>query len=1459
MLTMAGLLVAATLWPLAMTGAGIRGVVEARIAEALQGNCRLGSLRWNGWNRVELRSLSVDARDWPESAREVIHVDSLRADFDPLALLWGQLDLRNVEADRVLVRAVERPVTINGRDGRELNVMKLELPEGGAGGAAPDVRVKDLQFEMGSLRPDGTVLQVGTRHYDGRLWRSPEGSAPWHASLVQTLPRAERPVQLTVDFSDEDFRYELTVSNFKLEPGLQSLLPEAGRHFWTQFGIAGSVDTLRLSGDKTRPVDTARLEVSDIDITLPIPGVESIWARYSDGKLEREQGAPQIHVTKGVFSFSKWRVEAVQIHGTITSSDPAARAATLPIEMTFWLDLERGRVQEWGTMPPEEWLESALALAPFQVRVDIPSYEINAVPGEPAPRLELPRTAAEILANFEVKEGAVSITATATRGDPAWPAGTGPGAAPPVVVPVPAEITATGEIYINRGTGGYFKFPYTLRDVQGHISFTDKVVSVDYLRGKGSRGAEISISGTVLEPGDDAGVDLRITAAKAPIDSVLEDSLRYSPAQQFLKVLFYRPAMESLLAAGLPARQVQQMRREREDLLGALSALPAAPAPGSAEAAERERLSRRLQQLAAVDWLQDFELGGWCKLDLNVKRAVRGGEHVTTTGRITLIETDALCKELPYPLHVLGRDVVGDEAATITVEDERILLPPGGLRLRLPGGGSGALEGVVEIPRGPDGERVVDPRVTVTTRNDSINDLLLAALPPSQPGDLHSPPPAGWPGAVHSTAAELLRAIGLAGDLDSTIRLAGDGRGGIGWSVRGELRHGTASPRASVGTELAESGLEWPEGFELTDCTASIEVDPTSARLVSFRGSRFDGVVTGFGETSLVDSRRSLSMAFHRIDLGEYLVNLLPQRQRKEGQDFWKDHRPEGTFSALLGWSQDVEGRRDRRLKMWTDGLSFDAVAPQGSVEGPARRRVTVTQEGGSLELHNRRVDVDHLTVMLAEEGIPGSRLRLDGAYGVPGDEERLELEGQWECGRLDSALLMETLSLVGADGAVAAARRTHPVGSVDAAFWTASDERGPDFRVSIEPRWVGATLDGAQAQLAFDGGRVTAAPGRVHLDQLFGRTPGGSFWLAGQLEGATADRIERGRLEMAFRGWNFGDAEAAFLPPRVRTAMQAVSLSLPGPVAVDDAVIAFERLPDGSYATSFDGVAQATGASFRSGIDFTELDVSARIHVPREGGAIMDLAAPRYRAAGWEVRDGAAHVTVTPGAGDVVVRDVTGFVSQGRASASAIVDLRDRRYSCAVALVGADMAGLQTSGAPGFGAGSSSQRAWSEGRLDGSLSIGGPLDVADSAEGRGLVSIRDGRMAELPLTMSILQLSQFMLPINTALDRGDIRFHVDGPTIQFERFDLTCATLQFIGQGHMDISTNEISLRFRNRGTLPVWSDLFGAVTDTLYAIDVTGTFAAPKVTVAPLPPLSPAGPAPQPRTVATGAQPSP
>ena len=34
MLTMAGLLVAATLWPLAMTGAGIRGVVEARIAEA---------------------------------------------------------------------------------------------------------------------------------------------------------------------------------------------------------------------------------------------------------------------------------------------------------------------------------------------------------------------------------------------------------------------------------------------------------------------------------------------------------------------------------------------------------------------------------------------------------------------------------------------------------------------------------------------------------------------------------------------------------------------------------------------------------------------------------------------------------------------------------------------------------------------------------------------------------------------------------------------------------------------------------------------------------------------------------------------------------------------------------------------------------------------------------------------------------------------------------------------------------------------------------------------------------------------------------------------------------------------------------------------------------------------------------------------------------------------------------
>jgi len=212
-----------------------------------------------------------------------------------------------------------------------------------------------------------------------------------------------------------------------------------------------------------------------------------------------------------------------------------------------------------------------------------------------------------------------------------------------------------------------------------------------------------------------------------------------------------------------------------------------------------------------------------------------------------------------------------------------------------------------------------------------------------------------------------------------------------------------------------------------------------------------------------------------------------------------------------------------------------------------------------------------------------------------------------------------------------------------------------------------------------------------------------------------------------------------------------------------------------------------------------------------------------------------------------VEVPRLDGEIASGSASAGVTVRIDSTRadggdYEVWFRLVGAQLSELPAHPPqlpPGIARDSSVASA-ATGRVDGELLVGGSLNWPDRRAGRGRVEIRDGRMAELPIALSLLQVSQLMLPLTTSLDRGDIRFHIDGERLFFERFDLTSPTIEFRGTGELDLETDQLALRFRNRGTVPVWRDLFGAVSDALFAIDVTGTLSDPSVSVAPLPPFN-------------------
>jgi hypothetical protein len=69
----------------------------------------------------------------------------------------------------------------------------------------------------------------------------------------------------------------------------------------------------------------------------------------------------------------------------------------------------------------------------------------------------------------------------------------------------------------------------------------------------------------------------------------------------------------------------------------------------------------------------------------------------------------------------------------------------------------------------------------------------------------------------------------------------------------------------------------------------------------------------------------------------------------------------------------------------------------------------------------------------------------------------------------------------------------------------------------------------------------------------------------------------------------------------------------------------------------------------------------------------------------------------------------------------------------------------------------------------------------------------------------------------------------------------LACETLRIEGGGEVRTADGALALRLRNRGTLPLLSDLYGVVADQFFAIDVGGTLVAPEPRLTPVPVLAP------------------
>ncbi|MEC8817598.1 MAG: hypothetical protein VXX30_00785, partial [Planctomycetota bacterium] len=77
----------------------------------------------------------------------------------------------------------------------------------------------------------------------------------------------------------------------------------------------------------------------------------------------------------------------------------------------------------------------------------------------------------------------------------------------------------------------------------------------------------------------------------------------------------------------------------------------------------------------------------------------------------------------------------------------------------------------------------------------------------------------------------------------------------------------------------------------------------------------------------------------------------------------------------------------------------------------------------------------------------------------------------------------------------------------------------------------------------------------------------------------------------------------------------------------------------------------------------------------------------------------------------------------------------------------------------------------------------------------------------------------------------------IEGNRMVFDEFYLTSAGLRLDGTGEMSLKDWELALRLFPRGTIPLFSDLIGTVTGTLYAVNVEGTIDDPRASLEALP----------------------
>ena len=1375
----------------------LEAIARPQIEATLGGEVEIGRIRWLSFDQLEVNDLVGQAPGWSGPAGEVIRIDRAVLDIDSAALRSGRFNITAVEVEGMRIRFAERieqPGVFN------FESLQPIAGEGSLGVPPKKIKVLDFLMEMGSSSK-GRWTRTGIVDFSGALDADEEDPRKLFFQFV-TGSMAETKAVMKGSFNTKGLTFNGAISDLEINENLIGMLPMELREATATMNLEGRVKRITASWDGEDSV-TASIDLGNAGMIIP-PNLESSWSRLSAGLVTPVTAPPLMQINSGTLELFDNTIKLSRFVGRMSDQDEGADS--IPVEIGFEMNLAQALdgIREWNN--PQKALENAFAISPFILRIDVPDFEID--PSRNG--VVLPTAAARAFSEFGIESWMVNVTVEMVRGVPERSESNQFS---------PAELLTKGTVNVRDGAGRYSRFPYPLQDVKALITFSDELVEIAHLIGRGPNGGSVVVKGSITKPGPAAGIVVNIKGSDVPGDKVFRSALD-GWRRRIWDRFFDKHAENRMASAGLlnTEADVRRAVEEREDLYERLALLT------DDEDDSRETLIRKITGLDRIIEAGPFEMGGMFSFDLSVTSEEGEGKPVFLTGDIDILEGDVLISDFPFPLHLLN--------SRITLEPDDIILNSG-LTFTTPYGGSGIIRGSIHNPdteEGQDPQAFID--VEFSARDVTISPQLRAALPPS---DSDAPTdPGDWPGRWQSQAARAMAALGLEGRIDLDGRLRGDENDLTSDPVltfKAKLTEGTITPDAGMSDFFAELGFVWPTGFQLEQCDGIIEFDTERVGLSSFHGERREGMVNARGFISRQDDSAGLEVTFAGIQMEDYLLDLIPTGPRSRARELWDRFKPRGTFDADLNWNQNAAGVSDSLVMVEPDSITLE-------MEG---EDVDLHRKSGRMSIRPTIITAERLEVEFRNTRMIHGNMSLDGSYGEQSDGEGLTLEGQVDRGRFSSPVVPVILELVGAGRVRETWLELEPAGEFDCAFEYRSLENDEiDYLVDITPRRLSATLENGQVHANFSNGALFISPGQFDIEHLEASIPGPGIM---RVEGVirTEEWIDLdATVEYDFE--SFPQSNLAYFPPPLSNGFKAVEFASEGPLSSNMTSISGRWHPDESierprrydYAGEIvfqDGELTAAtrlvdfngGCSIRSSSAMDE-DLTSLI-------TIMD---GRLEGDSLKMQD---RLLVNPStrlsidaANTFRAGDITGDIAGGRILGDLEIDLDSFDWLLSMDLEDAKLEDLTK-------ASDAQVTSGTEGDLRASFNVRGTIDEPETKFGRGRIVIQNGRMTDSPLTLSILQLSQLMLPISDSFEFGEIDFSIDADTLRLDELMLTSPTIEFTGKGEMSLDSWELAVRLFPKGTIPLVSDLISGVTGTLYAINIKGTLDEPVASVEPLP----------------------